>query len=203
MPSGPSKQDLEMYWQSSRQYFDELANYYKQSDPAYYKEYILPFYSNPFRSGLGSASGGSKPRTAAMIFALAGFLVIAALGAGVFLLMQDDTGRDSTERDKKEVTRSNESPGVVKDTHDFTPVAPPEITSPVPEVEPREQSIHYSRGLDLYRRKEYSLAEKYLKYVPESDPNYEDAGRMLKEIKDLKSGDKTTDNRKKPIERIR
>jgi hypothetical protein len=46
MPSGPSKQELEMYWKDSRQYFDELARYYKESDKAYYDEYIAPFYSN-------------------------------------------------------------------------------------------------------------------------------------------------------------
>lgn len=189
MASGPSKQELEMYWQSSRQYFDELAEHYKKNDPAYYKEFIQPFYSNPFRAG-GETTAGKKsgcgPRA---VFAVALLVVIAGLAAAVFLLMNDSDDK-STDR-KKDTQFSRDS---------VTGIEPPPAPDKIePEEESPETSIHYRRGVKLFEQKEYKLAGRYLRNVPKNDPNYQDAQRMLKIIEAI---DKK-DERKKPIERIR
>ena len=87
MATGPSKEDLETYWQSSRQYFDELARHYQTADPEYYREFIKPFYDNPFRSvssgQQGKSGGGGK------IIVIAVFLldIIGALSAGLFFIL--------------------------------------------------------------------------------------------------------------------
>jgi len=192
MASGPSKQELEMYWQSSRQYFDELAEHYKQNDPEYYKEFILPFYSNPFRTGSGSASGKKSGCGARTIIAIALMLFIAGLGAAIFFLMYEQENSSTDKKKDSEYRRETETKQETIITDSISGIAPVEETDP-------ETSIHYRRGLKLFEQKEYKLAERYLKRVPQNDPNYEDAQRLLKIIDALDKQDK----RKKPIERFR
>ena len=82
MASGPSKEELEMYWKSSRQYFDELANYYKTADPSYYEKFIAPFYNNPFINSASSKRGGSSWAIlvmAVIVFFLIGFAAVGVL----------------------------------------------------------------------------------------------------------------------------
>lgn len=191
MASGPSKQELEMYWESSRQYFDELAEHYRKNDPAYYKEYIQPFYSNPFRTGAsGSASGKKSGCGPKAVLAVSLMLVIAGLAAAVFLLM---VGSDDRTIDKKKDSQYN------RDTiTGIEPPPAPDKIEPQEEVNP-ETSIHYRRGVKLFEQKEYRLAGRYLRNVPKNDPNYEDAQRLLKIIETIEK----KDNRKKPIERTR
>ena len=191
MASGPSKEDLEMYWQTSRQYFDELAEHYRKNDPAYYKEFIQPFYSNPFRSApTGSSSGKKSGCGAKSVLAVSLMLVIAGLAAAVFLLMD---GSDDRATDKKKDSQYNRD-----SVSDIEPPPAPDKIQPQEEVSP-ETSIQYRRGVKLFEQKEYRLAGRYLRNVPESDPNYKDAQRMLKiiEVMDKKN------ERKKPIERVR
>jgi hypothetical protein len=84
MPSGPSKEELEMYWKSSRQYFDELANYYKTSDPDYYNQFIAPYYSNPLYAISTKKRSGTPLITVIVSIAV---LFIGLIAAGVFFLL--------------------------------------------------------------------------------------------------------------------
>lgn len=89
MSSGPSKEELEMYWKTSRSYFDELAKYYKNSDPAYYNQYIAPFYSNPFIASGGKKSTGSSAITVITAVVVL-FIGIAAAAVFYFLAAENE-----------------------------------------------------------------------------------------------------------------
>lgn len=97
MSNGPSKEDLELYWQNSRQYFDELARHYQQADPEYYRKNIKPFYDNPFRSsGSGSSSkSGSKIIVVAVLMFL---LIAGAAGIFFFLSFPESTPKKTDEK---------------------------------------------------------------------------------------------------------
>ncbi len=191
MPSGPSKEELEIYWQNSRQYFDELARHYQQNDPAYYKEYIQPFYSNPFRSSSQGKSPGSGGAKLVVLMALVALIGIGAVSIFIFM---SNSPEDESKRLKKNVT-----PETITKENITNPV------EPAPEVEPEiEKSIHFRRGEKLFEDKNYKLAVKYLEKVPSTDKNYEDAQRMLEIIKtNTKEQDNSRNKRVKPIQPVR
>ena len=83
MATGPSKEELEMYWKSSRQYFDELAKYYKTADPEYYDVYIGPYYR--FRPAPTGAGGRSASPVLTTIISL--IILLIGLIAGIFMLL--------------------------------------------------------------------------------------------------------------------
>jgi hypothetical protein len=47
MESGPSKEQLESLFKTSRKYFDEMAKEYYAKDRDFYNKNFAPFYSNP------------------------------------------------------------------------------------------------------------------------------------------------------------
>src|SRR5438552_241796 len=95
-PAGPTKEELENYWTNSRQYFDELAKYYKESDSEYYNKYIAPFYNNPFRrQSPSNSSGSAKPVIAGVLIA-----IMAAGGIASFLLFSQ-TNHDTNIYEKQ------------------------------------------------------------------------------------------------------
>ncbi len=177
MSTGPSKEELENYWQNSRQYFDELAKYYQQADPAYYKKYILPYYNNPFKVS-GSTSGGK----AGFIIIAVVIMLISLLSAVVFLLLSSS---------QDEETNITEDRAVTYETSQTDSTALREVVTDAPDT-----SIHFKRGSDFFRMKKYKLAERFLKNVPESDPQYDEARRMLKIIEEKS---KTENNSKRKI----
>jgi hypothetical protein len=189
MASGPSKEELEIYWQNSRQYFDELARHYQKADPEYYKDFIQPFYSNPFRSSSQgkSGSGGAK------LVAVMAVVTLIGIAAASFFLFMSNVPEDKPERLNEKVT---------SDT-----ITKQNITEPPPEVETdTEKSVHFRRGEKLFEDKNYALAERYLKKVPASDKNYEDAQRVLEIIKTMnnaKEQNNSRDKRVKPIQPVR
>jgi hypothetical protein len=191
MSSGPSKQELEMYWQNSRQYFDELAKHYQKADPEYYKEFIQPFYSNPFRSG--GQPGGKQRQGGARLPVFIAMLALAGVGAATFVLFQADPDTNSDKNDKRvtadTITKKNTEP---------------ETIEPVKEEEP-EPNIHFLRGEKLFREKQYIMAERFLKRVPKSDKNYEEAEGMLKEIESMRKNGELKENRSRnnPIQPVR
>jgi len=181
---GPSKEELENYWKNSRQYFDELAKYYLESDREYYNKNIAPFYNNPFRrSGTqGSGSGGSK-----LILAVAMFLVIAA-GAAVFLLVSTNSDSDDKKDVKEETQQSYQKRAGATDT-----------------VKVKDSNEYYEKGASYFDNEDYENAEKYLKLVPRKDKNYPDAIRKLKKIAEMKiEKDKKDERRVKsqPLQRL-
>lgn len=176
MSSGPSKQELEMYWQNSRQYFDELAKHYQQADPAYYKEYIEPFYSNPFRTsaGTGQNRSGAMP-----VMVIAGLLLVAAAGVAVFIMFYFSSGSDSKNienifnpEDKREMTDDKNITGTQVDS----------IVNLVDN--------DFITGSKYLAEKDYDKAEYHFKKIKPGDKYYKESQQILKNMKFLREHNK-------------
>ncbi len=182
MATGPSKQELEMYWQNSRQYFDELAKYYQTSDPDYYREYIKPFYDNPFSStysGNNQSSGSSGKVIFVAVFL---FIFIGLLSVGVFFFISKEKVEEITVN--KKVT---EKPSNGEDNKNNS----------VNENAPAEEDASELSGEDNYiigakyiGEKKYDKAEYHLKIINRGDKRYKEAQQLLESIKYLKKYDK-------------
>lgn len=187
MTNGPSKQDLESYWQNSRQYFDELAKYYQTADPEYYRQYMQPFYDNPFRSvGKNSGSKGGGGRIIVFLFAV---LLLVGIGtAGLFLFM----GKSGSVKKKiEEMTGDNK---VTEQTTTKEKTVTGENTEPT-EVEPEDPSgmsdeDNFIIGAKYIGEKKYDKAAWHLKQIKPGDKRYKEAQQLLESIKYLKKFDK-------------
>lgn len=196
MATGPSKEDLETYWQSSRQYFDELARHYQTADPEYYKEFIKPFYDNPFRS-VGSSRQGKSGSGSAKVMVIAVFLLvlIGALSAGLFFIMGSSesvkekveeltSDKDVTEQKttkEKKITRyetgtTEEPPGPDNNTEGST--------------EELSGEDNFIIGAKYLAEKKYDKAAWHLKQIKKGDKRYKEAQQLLESIKYLKKYDK-------------
>ena len=186
MESGPSKQDLEMYWQNSRQYFDELAKYYQTADPGYYRKYMKPFYDNPF--GSVYSSGGKKSGGGAkiLIFAFIGFFIVGLSAAGIFFFL----GKSDAVKEKVEEITGDKN---VKENYQTTDKEET-ITTEEPEKEedPSELSgeDNFIIGAKYIGEKKYDKAEYHLKKIKPGDKRYREAQQLLQSIKYLKKFDK-------------
>lgn len=194
MATGPSKQELEMYWQNSRQYFDELAKHYKQADPQYYKEYIEPFYSNPFRGTYESKqSRGGAGKAIIVIVAL---LVLGIAGAAsfmIFYLGNDDTGSKELEKiikdidsEKKTVDKETTTEKESTDNNDVNKKPTENETDP----DERSDQDHFIEASKKISEKDYDKAEYHLKKVKKGSEYYEQAQQMLKNMKFLRQYNK-------------
>jgi hypothetical protein len=98
MASGPSKEELKNYWETSRQYFDELARHYKTADPDYYEEYIAPFYRNPLTS-IQARKGSSSPVVS--VIAVIALLIMGLVVGAVFFLLNTQSDNETIEEKPK------------------------------------------------------------------------------------------------------
>lgn len=178
---GPSKEELDNYWKNSRQYFDELAKTYKESDPEYYNKFIAPYYSNPFRSVSSSSSG--KGKSAIVIVFVAVFLLLIVGGAAALLIF---ISNDAT-KNKERIPVSDTT--TISHRYDTT----------ITNIE--ELDSDYFKGLKYLSQKDYDKAEEHLRKVGKNDKNYKDAQQVLKSIQFLKQSDQN--KRSKPIQPIR
>jgi|SRR4030095_3862158 len=187
MPSGPSKQELEMYWRDSRQYFDELARYYKDSDKAYYDEYIAPFYNNSIYSVTGSSGkkgGGMKLLVVLVIF----FFLIAGAGAVFFFVISEYSSKDidplfkekKTEAVNKEETATNNKEEPVTKENEKEPGDDSSLSS----------DDHFIIGSKKIGEKDYDKAEYHLKQVKPGTQYYEQAKQLLENMKYLRKYNK-------------
>jgi hypothetical protein len=185
MPSGPSKQELEMYWQNSRQYFDELAAHYKQADPRYYKEYIEPFYTNPFanvHAQRQNSSSSAKPILIIVAFLVFAFGGLAAFGIIYFTSQQPDSKEieklfEST--DKQEIKPKEEKSQQEK--------AIEEDNSDPSELSPEDNFIIGSKYLG---EKKYDKAEYHLRKVKPGEKYYKESQQLLESMKYLRQYNK-------------
>ena len=174
MSSGPSKEELEMYWKSSRQYFDELANYYRTADPAYYNEYIAPFYSNPFNTVSAGRQGSSRGVKAVFVSVFTS-VILVVIGMAVFLLSSNDSV------DFKKVEKIFESSDD-KDIKENTKPSENDEKNVLPDDE-------FIIGAKYLAEKDYDKAEQHLKKVKKDDKYYKEAQELLKNIKYLRKYD--------------
>lgn len=168
MASGPSKEQLKMYWESSRQYFDELANYYKTADPQYYNEFIAPFYS-PFNTV--SPGRQSSKGVKSILISLFAVLLLAGVGLAVFLFSLDG----SDEKKIEKIFDSSDEKNDKENTY-------------YPEKNVLEDN-DFIKGSKYLETKDYDKAEEHFKKVKKDDPFYEQAQELLKNMKYLRKYD--------------
>ena len=186
MTGGPSKQELEMYWQNSRQYFDELAKHYQTADPDYYREFIKPFYDNPFRSAGTNQTGKSSGSGKAVIAAIFLFLIIGIAGAAVFLFFSNS---DSVTKKVEEITgtkETTEKPSI-NEKENIKDESEPEAENNNEELSGED---NYIIGAKYISEKKYDKAAWHLKQIKKGDKRYKEAQQLLESIKYLKKYDK-------------
>jgi hypothetical protein len=171
MPSGPSKEELEMYWKTSRNYFDELAKYYKTADPAYYNRYIAPYYSNPFSTG--SASQNS-PGAKKLFIVIAVFILVFTSGIAAFLFISTEKGGYDNSGDNRQVDIPKEEKSISGDK----------------ELEKYLEGDDFIVGSKFLAEKDYDKAEEHFKKIKPGDKNYKSAQQLLESIKYLRKYDK-------------
>jgi hypothetical protein len=176
MASGPSKEELQNYWNTSRQYFDELARHYKTADPQYYNEYIAPFYSNPLYVVSSARKGSAGVR--AVLLSIFVFIAVAVAGVVVFLVSvkeSEDKGTKNIER-KIESTEENR---LQKDTK-----------SPGIDKKSGFPSDDFILGSKYLAEKDYDKAEEHFKKIKPGDENYEQAQQLLESMEYLRKYEK-------------
>jgi len=195
MASGPSKEELQHYFQNNRQYFDSLAKYYIETDREYYNKFIAPFYSS-FRPQK------SSPK---LIISIMLFISIMGGAALVYLVM------DSDKPVKKETTGRNHE--IINQDIIIDTIKPLVEKTDSSSVVTSNDSEDYEKGMKYYHKADFSNAEKYFKLVPKNNKKYVEAQKKLyelqfiKEALDKQSGKeqqpKQNENRKQPLERLR
>lgn len=89
MNAGPSKEQLENLFKTSRKYFDELAKEYYAKDRDFYNKNFAPFYRNPL---LNSKKGGNSAR----LVIVAGILALILGLGGILLIFFVQGGTENT-----------------------------------------------------------------------------------------------------------
>lgn len=190
MASGPSKQELEMYWNNSRQYFDELAKHYQETDPQYYKQNILPFYNNPFQNTY-SAQNKTSGSKAAALFVVIGLVAVLGVGAAVVFFLLRDSSTEFIEKQTQKIEESISG----KDVKEFETIEkdPKEnIKDPKETVIDEEDSDgldsedHFIIGSKKISEKDYDKAEYHFKKVKKGTQYYEQSQQLLKNMKYLR-----------------
>jgi hypothetical protein len=114
MNSGPSKEQLESLFKTSRKYFDELAKEYYAKDRDFYNKNFAPFYNNP----LIVAKKGGRP--AILIVAISIAVLIAGAAFLVLMLVEESSDnkpvRQTEEYQLPEKTGKEKSATSVKDS---------------------------------------------------------------------------------------
>ena len=164
---GPSKEELQRYWNSNREHFENLAKYYKEKDPKYYNDFIAPFYKGP-----GVIVPRPKKGTSSVLPVIIIALVIAIIGgAGAVFYFLWNSASDFSENIVREIKTTDTAPKNKTNVNEL-------------------MESDYMKGLMFMSDKEYDSAEFYLKRIPESDKNYKDARQVLESIKYLRIYDK-------------
>ncbi len=192
MSTGPSKQELEMYWKNSRQYFDELAKHYQAADPEYYRLNIKPFYDNPFSSTY-NAAGQSKSTGGGAKFVLVAiaFAVLAILGAAAFFFISKG---DSVSKRIEEITSPTEQ-GPQRELkapernneNGTNPVEPKDET---PENEELSDDDIFILGAKHISEKKYDKAVYELQKIKPGSKKYKEAQQLIESVKYLKKFNK-------------
>ncbi len=190
MASGPSKQELEMYWNNSRQYFDELAKHYQETDPQYYKQFILPFYNNPFQNTYTAQNKRSGSKSALM-FVVIGFVVVMGVGAAVLFFLLSDSSTEFIEEQTKKIEESVSG----KDIKEFETIGKDSAKNKdqketLAEEEEDSEGLssedHFIVGSKKIAEKDYDKAEYHLKKVKKGTQYYEQSQQLLKNMKYLR-----------------
>ncbi len=106
MNSGPSKEQLESLFKTSRKYFDEMAKEYYAKDRDFYNKNFAPFYNNPF----AAVKKGGKPVRLILVMGLSIFIAIMGFVFALFFTTKHS--------EVEPVKQSESSPSPVKKEYD-------------------------------------------------------------------------------------
>lgn len=96
MNTGPSKEQIEVFYRTSRKYFDELAKQYYEKDREFYNKYFAPYYSNPLLAARRKTSAGKI----VVVVSLVSFLVLIAAIGFIFLTIESSENKKEQEINK-------------------------------------------------------------------------------------------------------
>lgn len=191
MASGPSKQELEMYWQSSRQYFDELAAYYKQADPEYYRTNIQPFYTNPLNSASNSGTKGGSGAAKLLIVVVVFFFILGIGGVAAYFVISKYSTKETESIDfpfKEDQKSDQKDKSVTKEKEDSK--TPENDDSNKDDETSLSSDDHFIIGSKKIGEKDYDKAEYHLKQVKPGTQYYEQSKQLLESLKFLRKYDK-------------
>jgi tetratricopeptide (TPR) repeat protein len=171
----PSKEQLQEYYNTSRKYFDELAEHYENTEPEYYRSVILPIKRKGYFIGDGNNGGRGI-----FVVVIAVFLLVGA-SVGVFLMLAEpektynpvDEYYEQIEQKSGKETRTNP----VRETR--TPV-----NSDGTEKN-TDGMTNFEKGEFYYEQQAYNQALEYLKMVSPDDENYAQAQKYIDEINEM------------------
>lgn len=156
MNAGPSKEQLESLFKTSRKYFDELAKEYYTKDRDFYNKNFAPFYSNPL---IAAKSSGKSAK-----FVIAISILVLIIGLTSILLMffiQDNSEKKpirETDKYQEEVKKSKDKPATsVKDSVEKENVRveklEEELLQKEKEVKQKESEVRENTGKREVRSK--------------------------------------------------
>jgi hypothetical protein len=182
-PGKPSKEQLESYFKMSRQYFDQIAKQYAETDKEYYNKMIAPFYGG--FSGLTRPAGVTSSVSSAgvKIFAALGFM-IAIMGVAVVIFVVGEnrfgSGSDPDETETISQSVTSETTYTYSDTKTLT-------KDPKSKTEENDGGMsHYELGEKYFTEQEWDKAEEHYKQVQPGDRHYQEVKIKLMAIKQIK-----------------
>lgn len=182
MQKGPSKEALAEYFKNNRQYFDSLANQFKEQDPDYYNKFIAPFYSNPFYSSSASSKKGCSAR---IVLAVSILVFVAGIAAVSLFLSKDKIERKLDEELDRQIDKTIEQiqKDAVKPDRMNKNINPSEILDTLSSI----QSLNeFQKGMTYFSVGDYDKAEHYFSLVKKDDPLFNEARKKLTEIRKKK-----------------
>ena len=96
MNAGPSKEQLETLFKTSRKYFDEMAKEYYVKDRDFYNKYFAPFYSNPILAARRSGKSSKVAIASALIT-----LIIGISAAAIVFFVQKESVKQPVQEYEK------------------------------------------------------------------------------------------------------
>jgi hypothetical protein len=184
----PSREQLEEHYKTSRKYFDDMAEHYKETDPDYYHSTIAPI----IRKHRYSNAAGYDETTAkrSMALTVVAVLVLVGVAMGVFFILSTS----SEEPNPVDKMYEQMEKGLNEDGTQKAP-APIRETQRTIESDPSLQDgteeglddnmSDFEKGVFYYDQAAYGQAASYFGKVKPGDPNYDDAQKYISEISNM------------------
>lgn len=178
----PSREQLEEYYKTSRKYFDDMAEHYKESDPDYYNSTIVPI----IRKNKYSDSAGYDEATAkrSMTLTVVAVLVLVGVAMGAFFLISSEREEPNPVDELYEKLNEDgtqKTPAPIRETQRT-------IESPNdPSTDGTEEGVDgsmtdYDKGVFYYEQEAYDQAMEYFGKVKPGDTYYDHAQKYISEI---------------------
>lgn len=168
----PSPEQLELYYKTSRKYFDELAKQYYETDREFYNKNFARYYGTLNNLKV-------KPKSVLLILAaIFGLIVVAGVVSYFLLAVEIESKHNSYKKlTADEISaKSNEN----KKIEDFS-------NDELDSMNLSYMKSDFEKGTYFYNNGEYDKAKPYFENVEKSDKDYQFAHDVLKAIKRKKS----------------